>query len=1013
MLMKNLRRTHKMKKIQRVSSAILAALMLASDTATIHAAEAAPKEIDGINTAFVSTFGKMSYGGASHVSYKTIDEGLAALENGGKLVFTGTYNLAGDTLGAGEALAIEGTGVKATGNVIKSEAAMINVKSDISFKNASVQFPEGSGFLMNGNDFKTEGEFDVFYTDVYATGERKFSPFISILSGDATEDYTYDIGSGHYSTVALASGNVNANAQLNISGGTFEKVVVGSFEGKTEGEMTVNISGGNIGELVIGAVDGVMNGNVSVSVTGGNIEKISTGAYGADSSFTGAVTLFASKGDIGAIGTRGDGKSDVKSIFVTSAVSDLTVEENAECDTAIALKGGNIVPVYTEGVLSGVYCYDNYGCAAEKIVSDNGTELLPENGVFVLPEGVFSGNVVSSLVLGINDEASFVAGYEDGTFLPQNNMTRAEAITLLTRIIANESAIKSGSFANNFTDIDDSAWYAPYIKFFGVVGLLEKIEKDGAVNPTAPITRGEFVQLIYNIEKALDEDGVSYKELSKMIYNVSSGISTIEKCNEFSDVDYTNTHNNAIYHAVVNGYVNGYADGTFAPDGNITRAEVVTVVNRVLGRTPKADASGESFSDISTHWAKGQILAASGGYGTEWTRSSEIGTAADGTSIPEYVKAISSKKSPLLIFSVANHIYKSASEALASKDITAEQKAPLKAVVEELRNSVRDKNTTDIYGTKDDPINHIYSYMGGPYVREVKIQGFKPGTDAVEIIQTSDTHFNYVNELDEEEQNPSVMSTKIYRTWLRDGQSVTPVAKVLDYSKYADQLVVTGDILDYLSHGCKELTIENLFRKDTDVLAITGNHDSTRVMQGKVSDPTTFDSRVEYLREFWPHDVRYASKVVKDKVMCIVLDNGSAKFWPEQVEQLRADLEKARENDLVVLIFYHIPLSTRNPADTAIEPIAEDKTDVMDAFAGYISKAPTEDATGEVYELITTNADIVKGLFCGHVHNDYYTEVLATYTDENGNVVDTVIPQYMLTATVYGNVGHVIRITVE
>ncbi len=1002
-----------MKRQYRITAAILAVLMLSSAAVATRASEAEPKEIDGVMTAFVSSFGKMSYGGASHVSYKTLEEGLAALLNGGKLVFTGTHTLSGDTLGAGESLSFEGAGVKPTGNVIKSDAAIFNVKSDISFKNASVQLPEGSGFIMNGNDFKTEGEFDVFYTDVYATGERKFSPFINILSGDATEDYTYDIGSGHYATLALASGNVTADATLNISGGTYEKVVVGSLDGKTEGEMTVTVSGGNIAELVIGAENGVMNGNIKIDITGGKIDKIKTGAYGADSAFNGSLTVTVSDAEIGTIASRGDGKVDVKSIFVINTLTDAVVEENAECDTIVSLKGGSIKPVFDEGKLFGVACYDDYDCAAEKIVSQDGTEIFPKDGVFTLPEGRFTGNVISALDLGINDEANFVAGYEDGTFLPQNNMTRAEAITLLTRIIANEATVKTGEFANSFSDVEDSAWYAQYIKFFDTVGLLGKIEKDGVMNPTAPITRGEFVQLIYNIEKTLDEDGVSYKELSKMVYNVSSGIANAEKRIAFSDVDYTNTYNNAIYHAVVNGYVNGYADGTFLPDGNITRAEVVTVVNRMLGRCAKDGASGEAFSDIASHWAKSQILAASGKYGESWQRSSDIGTAVDGTSIPEYVKTLFTTKYPALATSIATHLYKSASEALASSDITPEQKAPLKAVIDELRAENRNKPVKDILGTADDPINHIYSYATGPYVREVKIESFKPGTDPVEIVQTSDTHFNLVNALDEEEQNPSIMSTKIYRTWLRDGSSVTPVSKAMDYGRYADQVVVTGDILDYLSHGCKQLTIENLFRKDTDILACLGNHDSTRVMQGKVSDPTSYDSRLDYLREFWPHDVRYESKVVKDKVMCIAMDNGSNKFWDEQVEKLRVDLEKARENDLVVLIFYHIPLSTRNPEDTAIEPIAEDKTDVMNLFADGLCKENATNASAEVYDLITANGDIVKGLFCGHWHNDYYTEVLATYTDENGNVVDTVIPQYVLTSTVYGNVGHVIRITVE
>ena len=71
-----------MKRPYRITAAILAALMLSSASVATNAAEAEPKEIDGVMTAFVSSFGKMSYGGASHVSYKTLEEGVAALPDG-------------------------------------------------------------------------------------------------------------------------------------------------------------------------------------------------------------------------------------------------------------------------------------------------------------------------------------------------------------------------------------------------------------------------------------------------------------------------------------------------------------------------------------------------------------------------------------------------------------------------------------------------------------------------------------------------------------------------------------------------------------------------------------------------------------------------------------------------------------------------------------------------------------------------------------------------------------------
>ena len=999
-----------MKRSKRILAALSAGILALSSLAlNIGAADAQAVEVDGVMTSFVSSFGKVSYGGKSRVSFKTLDEGIAAVNNGGKVVFTGTGTLSSDTLGTGGPVIIEGIGTKVTGNCIVPASGVINAANDLTFSNVSFKFPaEGSGFLMNGHNFTTEGEIDTFHTVSYPSGEKKYSSLMNLFSGDATEDYKYILTSGTFATVALSSGNVSANSEMVITGGSYEKLVVGSLDGKNDGDMKVTIAGGDVAELIIGAENGAMNGNITVDITGGNIGSIKTGAYGENASFTGSATITISGAAVDKIDDSGNGKTDASVIYVSNTISDLEISENAKYNSILSIKGGSIIPVFDGGKLSGIKAYDDFDCEAEKLSSESG-DLLPVNGIFALPEGKYSGKVVSSLNLGINDNANYVAGYEDGTFLPQNNMTRAEAITLLTRIIADEKTVKSGNFENNFADVDANAWYAKYIGFFDKAGLLNKIGDGENIEPSKAITRAEFVQLIYNIERLLDEDGITYAEFSKLVYNVSANIENAKKYKEFSDVDYTNKYSNAIYHAVVNGYVNGYSDGTFAPDGNITRAEVVTVVNRMLGRKPSGTA-GAVFSDISGHWASSQIVAAAGTHGTDWTRSADLGAAADGTAIPEYVKLLMNEKKPTaLAKAIATHIYKMGTEATVAKDITDEQKTALKAAIDELKTEARNKNTSVINGSPDDLKTYIYSHSIGPYVREVVIESKKPDTDPVEIVQTSDTHFNLVNALDEEEKNPSVMSTKIGRTWLANGVSVTPVARAMEYARYSDVTIVTGDVLDYLSHGCKELTIENLFRVDTDIMASLGNHDTTRVMQGTVADPTSYESRFELIEEFWIHDALYESRVIKDKVMCVVVDNGTSKFVEEQVEKLRADIEKARENDYVILVFFHIPISTRNPEDTEVPTITGDG----DKINYYTKLGNNSGPTKDFCDLLVSNGDIVKGVFNGHEHGDYYTEVLATYKDENGNIVDTVIPQYTLTSTVYGNVGHVIKITVK
>ncbi len=167
------------------------------------------------------------------------------------------------------------------------------------------------------------------------------------------------------------------------------------------------------------------------------------------------------------------------------------------------------------------------------------------------------------------------------------------------------------------------------------------------------------------------------------------------------------------------------------------------------------------------------------------------------------------------------------------------------------------------------------------------------------------------------------------------------------------------------------------------------------------------------LKEVWPHDLHYASAVLGGKVMLIQLDNSTSSdvpdvgtcFYPEQVSLLRADLEKAREKGYVVLLFYHIPIATGNAKDyRSVSPYNGEQSNFYSSGIGRYSTG----ASKEVYTLITNNADIIKGAFCGHAHNDYYTNIKGTGQNGTGHL----IPQYIMRASAYES-GHMFRIIVE
>ncbi len=318
-----------------------------------------------------------------------------------------------------------------------------------------------------------------------------------------------------------------------------------------------------------------------------------------------------------------------------------------------------------------------------------------------------------------------------------------------------------------------------------------------------------------------------------------------------------------------------------------------------------------------------------------------------------------------------------------------------------------------ICGSEADKRTWIYKNEDGIYIREADIPAVSKGKQKVEIIQIADIHFNYTNEKDEE--NEEVMLTKKHRMWNKDGQSIEAAVKAMDFAKDYDQTIITGDVLDFLSYGAMELMDKYIWDVDPNVIVTTGGHEYLRQMQTGVADKTSVESRIKILEEYWRHDMWYLSRVIKDSVMVVQFDNNWCRYVDNQVERFRNDLKIAREKGYTVLIFQHEPISTGKPEDAKLPAIREYDgayNNFYDRFGGYPETA--DKATAEVYSLITENADIVRGIFCGHMHSAYYCEVVGSYINEAGEKVRKDIPQYVLEACVYDDyAGHLIKITVE
>ena len=171
------------------------------------------------------------------------------------------------------------------------------------------------------------------------------------------------------------------------------------------------------------------------------------------------------------------------------------------------------------------------------------------------------------LILPASEHKAYIFGYNDGTFRPDNNMSRAEAAAIFARLISEQKGEKI-SGKSSFNDVSKNEWYSDYIGYLSKYGII-KGYADNTFRPNDNVTRAEFVAMTVRFNSL-------FNEVKKGSYTVKyTDVATNYWA--YSDVAYAK-------HA---GWLNGYADGSFKGDNAITRAEVVTVVNRATGR--KAD----------------------------------------------------------------------------------------------------------------------------------------------------------------------------------------------------------------------------------------------------------------------------------------------------------------------------------------------------------------------------------------------------------------------------------------
>ena len=165
---------------------------------------------------------------------------------------------------------------------------------------------------------------------------------------------------------------------------------------------------------------------------------------------------------------------------------------------------------------------------------------------------------------GLNgdDHYAYIVGYPNGNVEPNGNITRAEVATIFFRLLTEEVRTANSTQSNSLSDVTRGQWFNHAVSTLSSMGIV-KGHNDDTFAPNAPITRAEFAAIAARFDDKNTDTSSKFTDIASHWAKNEIGI------------------------AANKGWINGYPDGTFRPNQYITRAEAMTLVNRVLNRLPE------------------------------------------------------------------------------------------------------------------------------------------------------------------------------------------------------------------------------------------------------------------------------------------------------------------------------------------------------------------------------------------------------------------------------------------
>ncbi|MBR5553553.1 MAG: S-layer homology domain-containing protein [Clostridia bacterium] len=487
---------------------------------------------------------------------------------------------------------------------IKLEYLALTPSRDYSFiETAGYDFTMGKGI--------TEENFPIYIHDGVCPGAGR-----TVVSGTNTV-----IESGKVSTIFVGGGYPTSTSY------------------GVEGDCHLTIDGGTVSSLIIGFdrykdthTEAFIDGNVIVTINDGAVVSISQKQL---------------------LGDKIGGHFTIVSNNETSLpdVSKIIAEEGKYI--VRTGRNGMVIPTERAGVF-------NYEVSAKYPCYVDGE--LAEGGIFTVEPG--EHNVSFRRQNRESFKGAYAAGFPDGTFGPDQGLTRAQAIQLVLN--ASGEAENARGTESSFADISKSDWYYAAAAYLEENNILPE-EWQGELLPNEPITRGEFIYIV---------DGM-------LVKNTASA-----KLVSFSDVTPDSTpYFDAISEAIKSDCINGYEDGTFRPENFLTRAEAITVLNRYLSRSA-VDGAESGFSDVDGHWADDHVIAATSDISeNKWVYNPDGNSGAsfvmpsgEGLDAADYIVSLHSQSASLSAKAIRNGV-----------ETIAEQ------MKEDILNT---RNTLEIYGAR-------------------------------------------------------------------------------------------------------------------------------------------------------------------------------------------------------------------------------------------------------------------------------------------------------------------------